>query len=50
MIYALGYSRQGAWNVEGKGRFLGKGFYIAATSQVALLMLVGKMGWDMLET
>jgi glutathione S-transferase len=48
VIYALGYTRRSAWNVRGEGRFSAGGFYVAATSQVGLLVLVGKMGWDML--
>lgn len=48
VVYALGYTRVGGWNVEGRGRFSWGGFYVAAVSQVLLGGLVGKVGWDLL--
>lgn len=48
IIYAFGYSSAKAENVNGSGRFANGGFHLAATSQVGLLVLVGKMGLDLL--
>jgi glutathione S-transferase len=48
VVYALGYTRRAEWNVEGKGRFSGGGFYVAAVGQVVLMGLVGKMGVELL--
>jgi glutathione S-transferase len=49
VIYATGYTSTNEKNIDGKGRMSYKGFYLAATTQVSFLLLVGKMGWDLLR-
>lgn len=49
VVYAVGCTSTSEKNVEGKGRWSGGGFYMAATSEVGFLVGVGKMGWDMLR-
>lgn len=50
VIYVLGYSSTSAKNVDGEGRFAYGGFYLAALSQTAYVVAVGKMSMDMLMT
>jgi glutathione S-transferase len=47
--YAVGYTSTSRENVEGKGRFYYGGFHAAALSQMGLMILVGKMGWNLLQ-
>jgi glutathione S-transferase len=49
VFYAFGYTNPKEKNVNGKGRFANGGFHMAALSQVVLMGLVGKMGWDLLQ-
>jgi glutathione S-transferase len=49
VIYAIGYTSTSETNVNGKGRFTAGGFHLAALSQVGFLVLVGKIGVDMLR-
>lgn len=48
-IYAVNYTSVSEENVNGKGRFGGGGFHLSALSQVGLLVLVGKIGVDLLR-
>jgi glutathione S-transferase len=47
--YALGYTSADKHNVDGKGRFYYGGFHAASLSQIALLVLVARQGWDLLH-
>jgi glutathione S-transferase len=49
VIYALGYSSTNEKNVNGGGRFSYGGFHLSALSQVVFLVLVGKIGVDLLR-
>lgn len=49
ILYALGYSSANESNVDGKGRFYYGGFHLSALSQVVFVLLVGKMGFDLLK-
>lgn len=49
VIYATGYTSTSPKNINGRGRWNGGGFYLAATSQVGFLVLVAKMGVDLLR-
>jgi glutathione S-transferase len=49
VVYAVGYTSKGEGNVEGKGRWMGGGFYLAAVTQVGFLLGVMKMGWDLVR-
>jgi glutathione S-transferase len=48
VVYAVGYTSKGEGNVEGKGRWMGGGFYMAAVTQVGFMVGVGKLGWDLI--
>ena len=48
-VYAVGYTSTSKVNVDGAGRFFWGGFHVAAVTQVGLLVLVGKVGIDMLR-
>lgn len=50
IIYAIEYSSADEKNVDGSGRFWKGGFHLAATCQMIIMGLVGKMGWDMLRS
>jgi glutathione S-transferase len=49
VIYATSYTSTSEKNVNGRGRFGGGGFHLSALSQVGFLMLVGKIGVDVLK-
>lgn len=49
VVYAIGYTRDVKQNIKGQGRFFLGGFHAAALSQVGLIVLVGKMGVDLLQ-
>ncbi|KAF1936315.1 membrane-associated proteins in eicosanoid and glutathione metabolism [Clathrospora elynae] len=49
VIYATSYTSTSENNVDGRGRFGGGGFYLSALSQIVLLVLVGKIGVDLLR-
>jgi len=46
--YATGYSSASEKNVNGKGRFFNGGSHLSALSQVVFLVVVGKIGVDLL--
>jgi glutathione S-transferase len=48
VVYTLDYSSASEKNVYGKGRFFWGGFHVSALSQVGFLVLVGKIGVDLL--
>lgn len=50
IIYAVSYTSTSKQNVDGRGRFFYGGFHLAAASQVALLILVGKIGVSLLRS
>jgi glutathione S-transferase len=49
VMYAVGYTSKEEGNVDGKGRWLGGGFYLAAVTQVGFVLGVMKMGWDLVR-
>jgi glutathione S-transferase len=49
VAYAVGYTSPSEKNVNGSGRFSMHGFHLTALSQVGFLVLVGKIGVDMLR-
>lgn len=49
VIYATSYTSTSEKNVDGRGRFFHGGFHLAALSQLVFLVLVGKMGVDLLR-
>jgi glutathione S-transferase len=49
VVYAVGYTSKSGGNVDGKGRRMGGGFYLAAVTQVGFLLGVMKMGWDLVR-
>lgn len=50
VLYTFGYSSANPKNVEGRGRFSGGGFHMAAFAQVGFWFLNGKIAWDLLVT
>ena len=49
VLYAKGYTNTSGKNVDGSGRWESRGFHMSALSQAVFLLLVGKMGIDLLR-
>lgn len=50
VLYARGYTNEGKGNVDGRGRWDGGGFAVAAVSQVVLGVGVGVLGWEVVSS